>query len=177
MTKILYQRKPLSKWKGYFVDTNGNVFSYRKSYDKLSGFLYPLKQEKLHSGYKRVKLHQNNYYKKILIHRLVLETFIEECPKDMECRHLNGIRDDNRLENLQWGTKRENQLDRYTHNTMNPLKGSKHGMSKLNDFQVKRIRLLKEIIPAITQKRLSKMFNIDRTMIGNILKRKNWKHI
>jgi hypothetical protein len=49
------------------------------------------------------------------VHNLVLTTFIGPRPLDLECRHLNGINTDNRIENLRWGTHKENAEDRIRH--------------------------------------------------------------
>lgn len=35
---------------------------------------------------------------------LVLETFVGPCPEGMKAIHINGDAEDNRLENLKWGT-------------------------------------------------------------------------
>lgn len=51
------------------------------------------------------------------VHRLVLSVFEGPCPPGMQCRHLNGNADDNRLENLQWGTPTEDNHDRVRHGT------------------------------------------------------------
>lgn len=40
--------------------------------------------------------------------RMVLETFVGPCPDGYQCDHVNGMTDDNRLENLRWLTPREN---------------------------------------------------------------------
>lgn len=55
--------------------------------------------------------------KQFRVHRLVLEAFVGPCPTEMEARHLNGDRMDNRLENLRWGTKSENAYDKIRHGT------------------------------------------------------------
>lgn len=52
-----------------------------------------------------------------LIHRLVLLAFVGPCPEGMECCHNNGNPADNRVENLRWDTKSENQKDRRAHGT------------------------------------------------------------
>jgi hypothetical protein len=42
------------------------------------------------------------------IDRLVLESFVGPCPSGMEARHLNDISTENRRENLEWATPKEN---------------------------------------------------------------------
>jgi len=53
-----------------------------------------------------------------LVHRLVLETFVGPCPPGMECRHFpDDDKRNNRLDNLQWGTPKENAQDKIIHGT------------------------------------------------------------
>ena len=63
--------------------------------------------------YRGVSLTQRSHY----VHRLVLEAFVGPCPPGQQCRHLNGIPTDNRLENLAWGTPSEDNFDRIRHGT------------------------------------------------------------
>lgn len=72
------------------------------------------------------------------VHQLVLEAFVGLCPDGMECRHLNGVRDDNRLENLCWGTRKENQNDKIVHG--NSLKGERNPYAKLSNEDVVEIK-------------------------------------
>ncbi|KDE14258.1 hypothetical protein N505_0105420 [Rhodococcus aetherivorans] len=54
------------------------------------------------------------------VHHLVLEAFIGPRPEgDTHTRHLNGNPQDNRVENLQWGTRSENFLDTVEHGMHN----------------------------------------------------------
>lgn len=46
------------------------------------------------------------------VHRLVLEAFIGPCPKGMETLHHDDVKSNNRLDNLRWGTRKENVADR-----------------------------------------------------------------
>lgn len=46
-------------------------------------------------------------------HKLVLETFAQRRPPNHECNHKNGVRHDNRLENLEWVTKSVNNLHKF----------------------------------------------------------------
>lgn len=52
-----------------------------------------------------------------LVHRLVLEAFVGPAPEGTECRHLDGDKENNRLDNLQWSTHVENERDKKAHGT------------------------------------------------------------
>lgn len=49
------------------------------------------------------------------VHHLVLLAFGFQRPPGYQCRHLNGDPQDNRLENIRWGTAKENTEDRIKH--------------------------------------------------------------
>jgi len=74
----------------------------------------------------------------VTIHRLVLLAFRGPCPEGMEARHLNGNPHDNRLCNLEYGTKKENAQDKHLHGTM--PKGESHWRTTLTAQQVNEIR-------------------------------------
>lgn len=52
-------------------------------------------------------------------HQLVLLAFVRPAEPGEQCRHLNGIRTDNRLANLAYGTRSDNMLDAVAHGTHN----------------------------------------------------------
>lgn len=77
-------------------------------------------------GYRTVSLHgRGRRQVTCLVHRLVLSAFVGPCPENMEARHLNNDRADNRLANLAWGTRVENARDKETHGTV--ARGRRHG--------------------------------------------------
>lgn len=61
--------------------------------------------------------HANGTRRTATVHRLVGEAFIGPRPDGLDTRHLNGNSEDNRIENLTYGTKRENQADSIRHGT------------------------------------------------------------
>lgn len=56
------------------------------------------------NGYLRVSIKQKSYS----VHKLIYEAFYGEIPRGMVLDHINGIRDDNRLENLRCVSQSEN---------------------------------------------------------------------
>jgi hypothetical protein len=94
-------------------------------------------------GYEVVSFSTNNKTKTYYKHRLMLHAFVGACPDNCEALHINGIRLDNRLENLRWGTRKDNVADAIKHGTATI--GSRNGAAKLTDEMVKSIRASNKI--------------------------------
>lgn len=69
------------------------------------------------NGYQFVSVWKDGQRHQVTVHKLVCETFHGPKLEGMEVRHLNGDKTDNRAENLAWGTRSENNLDRQRHGT------------------------------------------------------------
>lgn len=74
------------------------------------------------------------------VHRLVLTLFVRPNEAGEECRHLDGNPKNNRLENLAWGTRLENIMDKARHGTGN--QGERHCFAKMTNAQAHVCRLL-----------------------------------
>ena len=73
-------------------------------------------------GYNRIKLTVNNKSKRVMLHRLIAEAFIEN-PNCYPCiNHINANRKDNRIENLEWCTQSQNCLHSVKMGTWGALK-------------------------------------------------------
>lgn len=120
----------------YKVSNFGKVKSLPKLRCKKEKILKP----NLSSEYKRVVLYKNNKRKEFLIHRLVCEAFNGKCPNGKSIvNHKNGIKKDNRPENLEWSTPKDNA----NHSIKilgNRIDGTNNGNSIFNKFQVNWIR-------------------------------------
>ena len=123
-------------------------------------------------GYYRIGLNKEGIVKKFMIHRLVCIAFISDEKINMQVNHINGIKTDNRVENLEWCTQSENELHSYRVLNKKTLNGELHGKSKLTKKDVLEIRESK-----LSDKELSLIYDSSRKNINDIKNRKRWKHI
>lgn len=84
----------------YYISTHGRVYSCLRN--------RILKQQTDKRGYKRVSLVVNGKQKGFLVHRLLGFTFLNKLPKHTQVNHIDGVKDNNKLENLEWCTNQEN---------------------------------------------------------------------
>jgi hypothetical protein len=128
----------------YEVSTDGRVRSLDRMVRTKGGALKLLPWRMLKpnvkaNGYLQVNLQDTpRPIRYAGVHRLVLEAFVGPCPDGMECRHDNGVRADNRLDNLSWGTHAENMADIERHGTR--PRGERHPLSVLTHEMVSWIR-------------------------------------
>jgi len=164
MDKEIFKKSP--DYPGYEISNQGSIISHVKGYPvKLKGTDV--------QGYRMHALTINGKIKMIFAHRLVLEVFVGLCPKGMQTCHNNGIRDDNRLENLRWDTYKNNNADKIKHGTQQ--RGEGHGSAKLKELEVIEIRRLSGL--GVRNYLLSKMFKTSQTNVGCIIRRKRWAKV
>lgn len=160
--KISRDWRPWPKDANFYVSKNGEVFSLKSS--KIC------KQHKVNSGYSMVHIYRAAPK---TVHSLVLETWSGPRPTDYEGAHLNGIKTDNRLENLKWCTRSENQFHKRAHGTDN--RGEKHPLAILSEKDFPAINRLIE--RGKTQREVAKLFGVSYGTINHYLRGKTWKHI
>lgn len=106
--------KPVVGYEGlYRVSSIGNVYSEIKDVPTKWGSSFKrggivLKSSLDADGYERVRLYKNQKSKTVQVHRLVAMAFIDKVEGKDQVNHMNGKRNDNRLENLEWCTCKEN---------------------------------------------------------------------
>lgn len=110
------------------------------------------------------------------VHRLVLEAFRGSCPPDKEGCHNNGQRQDCRLDNLRWDTRKANAQDAITHGTRVDLLGEQKPMAKLTDDDVLDIRMTYRM-GEHTHRSLGKLFGVSHSVIGRVIRKQAWEHI
>jgi hypothetical protein len=98
----------INNYENYEVDINGNIFSNR-----FNRYLKPYSNGK---GYQMVRLINNDGAKPFKVHRLLALQFIPNTENKKFVNHKNGIKNDNRIENLEWVTHSENIKHAYLNN-------------------------------------------------------------
>ena len=124
-------------------------------------------------GYLSVDLYKNKIAKKIKIHRLVALVFIPNYESKPIINHINGIKSDNRAENLEWCTHSENTIHSYKIGLMK-ANGINNGRCKLTEKQVLEIR---KNVENLSQRKLSFIYNVSNCLISDIINKKKWIHI
>lgn len=124
--------RPIPGWEGHYeVSNKGRVKSLRRTVPhgrsgtitKAERIMRPASHKA--SGHEYVNLKFDGHKERRYVHELVLTAFVGPRPKGYECRHLNDDPHNNTLENLAWGTRSENVLDR-TSNGRNRQRNKTH---------------------------------------------------
>jgi len=148
----------------YYIDKLGNVYNKTKK-------LKPQPR----SGYLKVSLCNKGIISQMYIHRLIAITLIPNPNNLPEVNHINGIKTDNRFENLEWCSRKENAKHSYDNKLQKPQKGSSHGNSKLTEKDVLEIRYKKSTGHSLSE--LSKEYSLAISTTSQIINKKRWKHI
>jgi hypothetical protein len=135
--------RPFPKYPVYEVSSLGNVRRVPGLARRLDGrqsFVRggPIRLSRLPSGYLNWGPSVGGKQASELVHRAVAAAFYGPQP-GLVVRHINGVRDDNRLLNLEWGTFAENEADKVRHGTA--PRGERAGAAKLTAVQVAQIKL------------------------------------
>lgn len=138
----------------YQVDTDGNVYVSNTG-QKLTTFTS-------WNGYDRVKLSVGVKRGMYLVHRLVASTFIENPDNLPIVNHKNNIRNDNRVENLEWCNNSKNQKQRFkTH------KGTKRKPVKMIDLKTGEVlKIFESPQDAETETGIARQ-NISKVALGH----------
>lgn len=159
----------LSSIPGYKIGSDGTVISFSSNWrGHGEREIVPILNK---YGYLKVRLVIDGKRKGYYVHKLVAEAFLPSRPlQNCQLRHLNGIRTDNRVENLTWGTAKENAADRELHG--NTARGSRNGFAQLTEAQVK---IIKE--SSMSNRKLAILCGVSSTTVNYIKSGRTWTHV
>jgi len=145
----------------YSADSNGNI--YGKKGKRIKTFPGT-------GGYLRFTTFENGKWQQVSVHVMVCEAFHGRREQGMQAAHANGIKTDNRPENLSWKTSKENEADKRRHGLA--LLGERHHQHKLTEDQVIAIRSSDESGASLAHK-----YGVTSATISCVRLRKSWRHL
>lgn len=121
----MYKPKKIPDFRDYKIDSHGNVWSFK--YNKKRR----LKNNINLYGYCYVILINECSRKALQVHRLVAKAFIPNPKNKKTVNHIDGNKQNNNINNLEWNTHKENNAHSYTHLERKPAMLGKNGHNKL----------------------------------------------
>lgn len=159
----LYQVSNLGRVKRMrFINKNTNIEKER------------IKSQKIRKdGYLEVALYKNGKGKYIQVHRLVAKSFIPNPKKLPQVNHIDGNKENNCVDNLEWVTNKEN----VTHAIKTGLQnnsGEHNGKAKLTQQQAEKIRKIRKE-KNVPYRQIAKKYNVSHYTIIQICKNHYYK--
>jgi hypothetical protein len=129
------------------------------------------------SGYPRVALYKNYKSKFVFVHRLVAQAFLGsvKVTDDMQVNHMDGIKTNNYVDNLEWCTRSENMRHAHEIGVKKALKGEELWNSKLTEEDVREIKKLLD--QGETGASIARRFSIHPMQVSSIKLGKAWAHV
>lgn len=142
-------------------------------------------------GYFQICTSINGKRKNIKVHKAVAESFIDNPCNLPVINHIDGNKENNNVENLEWCTYQDNSDHAWNIGLMENCKknceclshdfyGEQNGMSKLTDDDVRYIRknyITKGKGKKCNRVELAEKFNVTPILIYKVYKREIWKHV
>ena len=146
----------------FSIDTNGVVVN------ETTGNIL---QGRVKNGYHLVCINQ----KYVPIHRLVAEAFCPNPDNKRFVNHINGIKHDNRSDNLEWCTHQENMTHAVETGLWVPSIGIDHGRATVDEGTIRTICECLE--KGMNWKEIKTKVSCSRNVYLNVRRRSTWKHI
>lgn len=158
--------KPIKGFTNYFACPTGKIWATKSQKRPNGCYLKSWKNGK--KPYQVVSLYKNNKSKNFLVHRLIAETFIPN-PKNLpEVNHIDGDVTNNRLENLEWVTSKQNKKHAWENGLYTHMKLSRNDIKEIRKLYSKG---------DVYQKELAKKFGVEQAYISSIIRGYTPKHI
>ena len=159
-------KKNHKTWRNYSANENGEIFGSR------GRKLNPIKH---HTGYLVMTVCQDGLQKQMRVHRFIWECLKGDIPDGLVINHKNGDKQDNRLDNLELVTNRENVVHAWEVLKRQSVKGEDKPQAKITEIEAKEIiQLCKE---NVSNKEIGMLYNLHPRYISLIRHNKRWRHL
>lgn len=170
--------KPVVNFDGlYEISTNGRLRSL--DHFVINRYKIDRRRSKIRSArcsrYLTTTLFKDGKRFHFLLHRLVALAFIPNPLNLSQVNHKNGDKSDNRSENLEWVSPKENTKHALDNNLRHPAKGDAHYNRRLNSAIVREMRSL--FAAGKSSGDVSKIYNVPVGTVLDIKCRRTWKHL
>ena len=158
--------KPLLEYKGIEISSIGRV---RKAANKRRKERILTEFPKDRDGYCRCSVQKlDGTWTSQPVHRLVAKAFIPNVENKQAVNHIDGNRQNNKVENLEWVTPKENVIHSFRFGLRKVCKQVPR-KTILTDFQISQIDILRK---GYTVNQIAKLFNIEYQSLKNIIHKK-----
>ncbi len=160
---------PVINFEGrYGINENGVIWSNKRN--------KPMTRSVDKDGYYKIHLYDGKKLHNCYLHRLLAIQFIEGQTKiNNQVNHINGIKSDNNLQNLEWVSNKENRIHAFKLGLQKGRPGEKHHNVKLKEEDIHKIRdLLKT---GLSTYKIAALYSVSQSQIFKIKKGIRWTHI
>lgn len=160
---------PVPGYEGlYEVSDQGRILSH--DLRGKPGFLRPCNNR----GYRSVELKKGGVFRRMTVHKIVMLAFMGTRPDGFQVNHKNGIKDDNRFQNLEYVTASENKKHAFRTGLQTNC-GEKSSQAKITAAQVIEIR--HRFTEGFTTKQVAEQFGLKLPHVSGIRSGRIWKHL
>lgn len=150
----------------YFVSNMGRVVGAKGNL---------LNASKSSSGYMIIGFYGNKTQKTTSVHRAVVETFVGEIPKDKNIDHIDGIKHNNKLSNLEIVSRSENQKRAYKLGLVTGCKGESNGCSVLAETQI--LEIYDMVIEGKSNDEIGEYYGVHPRYVSLVRHGKRWGYL
>lgn len=155
---------------GYLVSATGRVISVKSGTPRLLLLRVDAR------GYSLVQFSWGRQNRRLCtVHRLVAQTFIPNPENKPQVNHIDGVKTNNRVANLEWVTPKENSQHDSAMGLMDGPKGERCARHILNDEDIAVIKA--RIAAGDLLSEIAKTYGVSWSCIRDIRRNRCWKHI